>query len=145
MLQIEQLDVRNKAQVNEFIRLPFRLYKDSKQWVPPFISDVKTMLDPNKHPYYDHSEADFFVAKRDGKLVARIAAMENKPFNKYHGTTKAQFYLFDAENDPEAVQALFDRAFEWCHARGLPRLSAPRASAGLTVMASRLRGTSITA
>ncbi|HEY9087088.1 MAG TPA: hypothetical protein VIO36_02885 [Anaerolineaceae bacterium] len=130
MLQIEQLDVRNKAQVNEFIRLPFRLYKDSKQWVPPFISDVKTMLDPNKHPYYDHSEADFFVAKRDGKLVARIAAMENKPFNKYHGTTKAQFYLFDAENDPEAVQALFDRAFEWCHARGLTEVVGPKGFSG---------------
>ncbi|HEX2978842.1 MAG TPA: GNAT family N-acetyltransferase, partial [Anaerolineaceae bacterium] len=126
MLSIEQIDVTNKAQVNEFIQLPFRLYKNCPQWVPPFISDIKVMLDPKKHPFYEHSDAEFFVARRDGRLVARVAAMENRPFNQTHHTNKMQFYLFDAENDPEAVAALFNRVFEWARARGLNEIVGPK-------------------
>ncbi len=51
------------------------------------------MLNPKKHPYYDHSDAEFFYAEKNGKIVGRIAALENKPFNKYHDTKDAEFYL----------------------------------------------------
>lgn len=126
MLQVEKLDTDNRAQVNEFIQLPFRLYKNCPQWVPPFIADVKTMLNRKKHPFYEHSDAEWFVVKRDGKLVGRVGAIENRSFNNYHGTKKANFYLFDAENDPEAVQALFERVFEWSQARGLNQIVGPK-------------------
>ncbi len=140
MLQIEKIDIRNRAQVNEFIQLPFRLYKDHKQWVPPFIGDVKAQLNPDKHPFYEHSVADFFVARRDGRVVSRIAAIENKPFNKYHDVKKAQFYLFETENDLEAAAAVFERACEWSKARGLNEIVGPKGFSGFDGYGMQIEG-----
>jgi hypothetical protein len=126
MLQVEMLDFSNKTQLNEFIRLPFRLYKNCPQWCPPFITDVKTMLDKKKHPFYEHSDADWFMVRRDGNVVARGGAIENRAFNKYHGTTQAAFYLFETENDPEAVQILFEQIYDWARKRGLNKLVGPK-------------------
>lgn len=126
MITVEQIDLSNKTQVDEFVMLPFRLYKDCPQWVPPFINDIKLMLNKKKHPFYELNEAEFFAVYRDGRMVGRIAAMENRSFNTYHKTKKAQFYLFESENDQEAANALFARVFEWCRVRGLDTLVGPK-------------------
>ncbi len=126
MIQVEMLDTKNQRQVNEFIQLPFRIYANTPQWVPPFYSDVRMMLDRNKHPFYEHSEADFFLARRNGQVVGRIAALQNKPFNRYHETKQAVFYLFECEDDQEVANALFERAFEWARQRGLNKIVGPK-------------------
>jgi GNAT superfamily N-acetyltransferase len=126
MVQVEMLDTMNRRQVNEFIQLPFRIYANTPQWVPPFYSDVRIMLDRNKHPFYEHSEADFFLARRNGQVVGRIAALHNKPFNRYHETKQAVFYLFECEDDQEVANALFERAFEWARQRGLNKIVGPK-------------------
>jgi len=126
MLHIEQIYTSDKADVERFLELPYRIYENIPQWVPTPRVDVKTMLDRNKHPFYEHSTADFFLAQRDDRVVGRIAVMENQPFNAYHGTKTAQFYLFECENDPDAAQALFSRAFEWARDRGLDTMIGPK-------------------
>jgi GNAT superfamily N-acetyltransferase len=126
MISIEQIDTKNKSQVNRFILLPFPLYSNTPQWVPPILVDTKTQLDKNKHPFYEHSDAEFFIATRDGQDVGRIAALENRHFNEYHGTKKAQFYLFECVDDLEVVKALFNKVFEWAQARGLDTIIGPK-------------------
>jgi hypothetical protein len=88
--------------------------------------DVNAQLDRNKHPYYEHSDADFFIVSRDGRDVGRIAALENKPFNKCHGVHKANFYLFECEDDQEAANALFERVSDWVKGRGLDTIVGPK-------------------
>jgi hypothetical protein len=102
------------------------LYAGHPQWVPPLLIDSETQLNRKKHPFFEHSEVDFFLAVADGKDVGRIAAIENKPFNEYHGTRKAQFYFFDSEDDQEIAGKLFQRVFEWSHARGLDSVVGPK-------------------
>jgi hypothetical protein len=126
MLQVEMIDTSSKAQVNRFVEFHYHLYKNCPQWVPPFYTDIKTMLNRNKHPFYEHSDADFFLATRDNEVVGRLAIMENKPFNKYHGTHKVQFYLFDTIDDVEAPKVLFERAFDWSKKRGLDEIVGPK-------------------
>ena len=126
MVTIEQIDTRNKQHVRRFVRIPYRLYANHPQWVPPLFIDAEMQLNRAKHPYYEHSDADFFIAVRDGRDVGRIAALENKRFNAYHKTRQAQFYLFDCENDPEAANALFDAVFAWARARQLDRVVGPK-------------------
>jgi hypothetical protein len=126
MIAIEKVDTQNKGQVKEFIELPYRLYKGVPQWVPPLLIDQKLFLQRDKHPFYEHSEADFFLARRDGRVVGRISALANRHFNEYHGTNKAQFYLFDCEEDQEAADALFEQVFEWAKARNLDTLVGPK-------------------
>ncbi len=126
MLNIERVDLSNRSQVNRFIQIPFRLYKGCPQWVPPFYSDMKAMLNPQKHPFYEHSQAEYFIAVRDGKDVGRIGVLHNHHFIEYHAKQQAHFALFECENDPEAAGALFQRAFEWAQPRGLTHIVGPR-------------------
>ena len=126
MLAIEKIDTENKKQVNRFVELPYRLYKDCPQWVPLMNIDAHTYLNSKKHPFYEHSDVDFFLAVRDGKDVGRIAVIENKPFNKYHNTKKADFYFFDSENDTEVAAALFNTISDWAKGRGLDQIVGPK-------------------
>ncbi len=126
MIEIHKLDTESKSEVKEFIQFHFDLYKNCPQWVPPFRQDIALMLNKKKHPFYDHSEADFFVARRDGEIVGRVAAMENKPFNQYHNTRKIQFYLFDSIDDQETTNALFDAVTDWGRARGMTEIVGPK-------------------
>jgi len=125
-LNVVKIDTHDKAQVKRFVDLAFRLYKDHPQWVPPPLGDVRVMLNRGEHPFYEHSEADFFIVVRDGRDVGRVAALENSLYNNYHNKRQAQFYLFDCEDDPEAAAALFARVFEWAQARGLDHVVGPK-------------------
>lgn len=126
MVEIRKVDLSSRADVDTFIQVPFDLYAGHPQWVPPFISDVRTMLNPDKHPYYEHSDAEFFIALDDGTPVGRIAALENKPFNAYHQVKDAQFYLFESVDDQAVASALIETVFEWARSRGLNKLVGPK-------------------
>lgn len=126
MVSVEKIDTSSKAQVERFIRLPFRLYKDDPHWVPPLWVDMRMALNPRRHPFYEHSDAEFFVATRNGRDVGRITAIENRRFNQFHGTRKAQFFFFESEEDQEVADALFDRLFDWARMRGLDVVIGPK-------------------
>ncbi|MBI5952927.1 MAG: hypothetical protein HY865_14820 [Chloroflexi bacterium] len=126
MLNIEKVDTGNKEQVRRFVQLPYRIYADCPQWVPPLDIDAYNQLNRKKHPFHEHSDVDFFLAVRDGRDVGRIAVIENKPFNQYHDEKTANFYLFDCEDDLEAATALFNVCFEWVKSRGLDLVVGPK-------------------
>jgi GNAT superfamily N-acetyltransferase len=126
MLTVERVDLQDKSHIRRFVDIPYRLYKHHAQWVPPLRMDVELLLNKQQHPFYDHSDADFFVALRDTRAVGRLAVLVNKPFNQYHQTTQAQFYLFECTDDQEAAAALFAQAFEWARARGLSKIIGPK-------------------
>lgn len=126
MLSIEKVDTDNKAQVKRFVQFYYDLYKDCPQFVPPLFVDAYLPLNRKKHPFFEHSQADFFLAVRDGKVVGRICAADNRPFNDYHKTKKAHFYAFDAIDDLEVSRALFGAAFDWARGRGLDMMIGPK-------------------
>ena len=126
MVSILKVDINNKKDVDRFVQFQFDLYAGHPQWVPPFRVDIQTMLNPKKHPYYEHSDAEFFLAEKDGEIVGRIAALENKPFNQYHQTKDAEFYLFECINDQDVANALFETVFNWAKERGLNKLIGPK-------------------
>jgi len=126
MLSIEKIDTTHKDQVKRFTRLPYRLYANHPQWVPPIYMDVEAQIDPKKQPFFEHSEAEFFIAVRDGRDVGRIAALNNRHYNEFKEKRQAQFYLFECEDDQEAADKLFERVFEWAKARGLDHVVGPK-------------------
>ena len=126
MLTIEEVDTNNRAQVKRFVELPYRLYRDCPQWVPPLYVDAYMYLNRRQHPFHEHSNVDFFLAVRNGRDVGRIAVIENKPFNKYHGVRRANFYFFDCENDEEAAGTLFNRVASWSAAHQLDTVVGPK-------------------
>ncbi len=126
MLKVEKVNIGRRSQVRRFVDIAYRLYADYPNWVPPMRLDMNAMLNPRKHPFYEHSKADFFIAVRDGRDVGRIAALENTHYNEYHKSREGQFYLFECVDDPEAAQRLFDVAFEWASNRGLTAVVGPK-------------------
>jgi hypothetical protein len=126
MLNIEKVNTDNKAQVKRFVEFPYKHYASCPQWVPPLFIDAYLFLNRKKHPFYEHSDADFFLAVRDGVEVGRIGAIENRAFNRYHHTKEVNFYFFECENNLETARALFEAVFEWAKARGLDHVVGPK-------------------
>ncbi|MDX9990707.1 MAG: hypothetical protein RBS68_01540 [Anaerolineales bacterium] len=126
MLTITQINTANKNQVRKFVEFPYQHYRNCPFWVPPLLVDANLFLNRKKHPFFEHSDADFFLAERDGQVLGRIGALENKPFNQYHNTKDAQFYFFESIDDQSVAEALFGAVFAWAKARGLKRLVGPK-------------------
>ncbi len=125
-MKVKRVDTEKSRDVQQFIELPFRLYQDSSRWVPPLVSGMKTTLDREKHPFYNHSKADFFLVEDAGDAVGRIAVLANRHYNDYHKERVAFFYYFDAIDDREVSRALFEAAFNWARAEGLDTVIGPK-------------------
>ncbi|MGD0807591.1 MAG: hypothetical protein ABSA10_09015 [Anaerolineales bacterium] len=139
-MRIIRLDPENKRQVRDFLDLPFFLYRDCLQWVPPLASDLRAMLD-RRHPFYRHSDAAFFLAyDTSGRAAGRIAALDNRHYNEFNSEYSAFFYLFECENDSTTANALFEAAGEWAQARRLNRLLGPKGFTTLDGMGLLVKG-----
>ncbi len=121
-IEIDVLDTTKRRDVSRFIDISFRIYDQCPQWVPPLVDDLRLQMDRRRYPYYEHSDAAFFMARRDGRDVARIAVLDNRHYNERWGGQTAFFNLFDAENDREAAVALFGKIEEWALSRGLTKI-----------------------
>ena len=128
---IVKIDTSNTHQVRQFLGLPFRIYRDNRQWVPPIAPDARRVLDRRKHPFYQHGEAEFLLAINDhDQVVGRLSVLENKNYNAFNHEHTAFFYNFESENDAVAARALFETAFDWARQRGLDAMIGPK---GFTV------------
>ncbi|MGB3098719.1 MAG: hypothetical protein WBB30_05420 [Solirubrobacterales bacterium] len=117
--------VAGRRELREFILLPFRLYEGVEQWVPPLISERKRHLDRRKNPFFDHAEAEYFLARRGDRIVGRISAQVDRRFNEIHANDWGQFGFFECENDPEVAVALLDSARDWLRERGRDHIIGP--------------------
>jgi GNAT superfamily N-acetyltransferase len=125
MVEIGKVDTTDHKAVERFVNFPFRLYRACPQWVPPLVSSARKQLNRERHPFYHHSDADFFLALQGGELVGRIAVLEPRRRNAYRGQRGAFFYLFETVEDIEVARALFAAAFDWARNRGLKLISGP--------------------
>lgn len=123
---IKIIEVKDKRAQKQLVEFQYQLYEDCPYFTPPFKTDIYAMMNKKKHPFYDHSDSDHFLAFKDGKVVGRIAALENKPFNEYHKCMDSEFYLFDCIDDQEVADALLNRVKEWSKERGLTRIVGPK-------------------
>lgn len=130
-MTVHEVDLRSRKDVRRFIELPYRLYRGNACWVPPLRAESRLALDPSRHPFYEHSEAAFFIAQNGHHDVGRLTVFDHRPYNATHGTRQAGFALFECEHNSEASAALFERAFAWARHRGLNRIVGPR---GLTAL-----------
>ena len=123
---VRQLDLNSRSDVNKFIQYPFDLYKKNPYWVPQMRSDTRAVLDKASHPFYQHSEADFFLAEENGKVTGRIAVISNSRANNSNNQKSAYFYFFESVDDPDVSSALFGKVFDWARDRNLTQFYGPK-------------------
>ncbi len=75
--------------------------------------DRKKLLDTKKNPFYKHSEIEMFLARRDGEILGRNAAIINYNHNKFQEEEIGFFGFFESVNDQEVANTLFDAGKEW--------------------------------
>lgn len=124
-MALKIIPVDTNRQLKSFIMLPFELYKNEPNWVPPLIMDQKNFFNPKKNPYYQHSEVKLFLAEKDGKVVGRISAQSNTQHNKEHNENIGFFGFFECIDDQETANALFEAAYEWNRYRGFTSMRGP--------------------
>ncbi len=116
---------RTRADRKAFLELPYRLYRGHPHWVPPLRMDEAFLGNRAKNPFFAHATVEHFLARRGGRVVGRIAAIENVRHNEVHGDRIGFFGRFDLEPDPEAAKALVEAARAWVAGRGLVAMRGP--------------------
>jgi hypothetical protein len=124
-VSVEVSPVRSRADLREFIELPFRLHSTSPQWVPPLRIERHAFLSRRQNAFFTHGDARLFLARRAGRVVGRISAQIDHAFNTAHGNDWGMFGFLEIEDDPEALAALLDIAAAWLTARGRDRMVGP--------------------
>lgn len=117
--------LRHGRDLDLFARFPWQIYRDDPDWVPPLLADFKKFFDPKQHPFYEHSECRPFLARRNGEVVGRIAAIWNKNHQKFHDEPVGFFGFFECIDDHDVAMALFARAEAWLKERGLNVMRGP--------------------
>lgn len=125
-MQITEVSRSNRRDVRAFINLPFDIYRDIPQWVPPLMPGERARFKPD-YAFYKHSEAAYFLVCNDtGHAVGRLAVLEHRPHNAYRNKKDALLYLYEAIDDDTVASLLFGAAEQWARSRGLTRLVGPK-------------------
>jgi GNAT superfamily N-acetyltransferase len=127
---IRELDLQNKKEVEQFLHLPWKIYKPNGKkdpnWVPPFLDDQRSLLNPAKNPYHQHSRTKLFMAFDDqNELVGRISASVDDNFIKFWNEKIGFFGWFECVNDPGVAAALFREAEKFLKAEGMTASRGP--------------------
>ena len=122
---IEIIKVENKGQEREFVMFPFSLYKGCDYWVPPIISEELESMDKEKNPVFENAEAEFYIAKKDGVTVGRIAAMVNWVEIEEQKKNKLRFGWYDTIDDLEVSKKLLESVIEFGKKRKLEFVDGP--------------------
>ena len=116
---------RSRADREAFIRLPWSLQGSDPCWVPPFIAPQRHFLSPRSGPFFEHGEAELFLASRNGRPVGRLSAHVNHAYDQRHDPRTGFFGFFECARDPDAATALFEAGAAFLRARGKTRVQGP--------------------
>jgi GNAT superfamily N-acetyltransferase len=117
--------VRSGSDLRTFIRLPWRLYEGIDNWVPPLLSERKRHLDRKRNPFFEHAEAEYFLAWRGREPVGRITAHVDHLLNDFQNNRWGLFGFYESTRDPAVAAALLSRAEAWLRERGRDRMLGP--------------------
>ena len=114
-----------KSNLTEFIKFPWQVYKDDPNWVPPLLVERKEFFDKKKNPFFKHADVIFYLAKRNGKTVGRIAGIVNYKHIETHQEKTGFFGCFECVQDYAVAKLLLDTVREWLKSKGMEIMRGP--------------------
>jgi GNAT superfamily N-acetyltransferase len=123
-VDVQVTPVRGLRDLRAFVHLPYRLHGGTP-WVPPLKLERYLFLSRKLNPYFTHGEAEYFLARRDGRVVGRITAQIDRAFNDFHSSRWGNFGFLEFEEDQDVLDALLAAADAWLRARGCDRMVGP--------------------
>ena len=122
---VEVRRVAGKREREAFIRFQWEIYRGNPAWVPPLLLERRDFLDARKNPFFLHADVELFLAWRDNRIVGRIAAIEDRNYNKFHSSRTVGWGLFECIDDESVAAALLDAVKAWARPRGLTAMLGP--------------------
>lgn len=122
---VEIVPVTTPAEMDRFIRLPYRLHANHANWVPPLLLERRETLDRKKNPFFQYAEVAFFLAVRGGRDVGRISAQVDRQRLSLRPDGVGHFGLIDGEDDPAIFAALTAAAEDWLRRHGMTHVMGP--------------------
>ena len=121
--------VTGNKDLGAFIDFAWEVYADDPHWVPPLRMDMKELLSPGKNPFFGHAEAQYFLARRDGRITGRISAhidhlSTTMPPEQGMGPGTGNWGMFEAK-DAQSAAALIAAAEDWLRGKGVTRAIGP--------------------
>ena len=116
--------VEEAADRKAFVDVAYALNRADPNWVPPLKTEAHGLIDPRTNPWFEHAEARFFLATRDGEPVGRISAQVDQEVLQYVGPGIGQWGMFEAV-DAEVAAALIARAEDWLRGRRMTVAQGP--------------------
>lgn len=117
--------VSSKAELRQFMKLPWRIYENDPVWVAPLWGSYKKVFDPKHNPFFLHGTMDLFIALRNNKVVGRVAAIVNRLHNETWNDKVGFFGFFECEDDQEVANALLDAAKANLAEKGFTHMRGP--------------------
>ncbi|MEY4566849.1 MAG: hypothetical protein RLY14_1819, partial [Planctomycetota bacterium] len=123
--QIEITPVQNRKDRRDFMELLWQLYKNDPNWIPPLRRNQEELVGFHKHPFYDDAEVQTFLARKEGKVVGRIAAIINHGHNRRFEEKRGFFGFFESIDDPAVATGLLKAAEQWNKSKGMTDIRGP--------------------
>ena len=121
-ISIEQ--VSNKQQLNEFIRFPWKVYRGPRTGCRRSSAICSSCLG-DKNPFFLHAEAAFFLAKGQGTVCGRIAAIVDRNHINIHKEQCGFFGYFECLPEPVRGTGPDRCGRSWLKQRGLAIMRGP--------------------
>jgi GNAT superfamily N-acetyltransferase len=117
--------VQTSRQWHDFHHLPYKLYAQDPNWVPPLLLERKFHFDPKHNPWFQHAKAAFFLAYRAGEPVGRITAQVDQLHLERYDDATGHFGFIEAVDEQPVFDALLDAAEGWLRDQGMTRAIGP--------------------
>ncbi len=121
---VEVCRVDSNADLMKFIKFPWEIYRDNEHWVPPLIKEQKRFLS-SANPFFEHAEAEYYLAKRGGRICGRISMSIDRNYIDFHEEKMGAFGFFEAINDFDVASRLLDTARERLKEKGMDIMRGP--------------------
>lgn len=125
MSALSVVPVSSRRQKRQFLNLPWALYRDVPQWIPPLRLDQAELVGYHHHPYFARNEIQTFLALRGTQVCGRVAAIVNYDHIETHNERIGYFGFFESIDDPEVARGLVTAAGEWLAGHDLHRIRGP--------------------
>src|SRR5665213_814701 len=129
-ITVKPISLDNKKDIETFLHIPWSIYvqngKKDSNWVPPFLDDQRSLLNPKKNPFHEHAKVQLFIAYNDkNEPVGRISASVDDNYNKFHNEKTGFYGWYESINDPAVAKALYGAAAAFLKTQSMDTMRGP--------------------
>ncbi|MEZ6119121.1 MAG: N-acetyltransferase [Pirellulaceae bacterium] len=125
MSNLSIVAVQTKSHQKQFLELPWKLYRNDPNWIPPLRLNQAELAGFKNHPFYDDAECQAFIAVQDGQVCGRILAVVNHAHNRRYEEKRGFFGFFESIDNQDVANGLFHAARQWLGEHQITQLRGP--------------------